>query len=211
MPTLPDNKFIEAVVSIWLAFEEISGRVNNWSVSLTAHQTCYRLLVKTNSPYRCSPNELLLQTYYSAYQLVRLACTTSTPKRSMNHMLSHADVQFQALPHQMTWTQGEDELVAAGLLRHGMNFDLISQDLLPIRTPKEIQARQRNRCHRVEGNCIRVCTCLSHPADVEHVMSTSYVKQYSLLLNTMSAAFKRSIVNRNVVRSVGQGYAATSA
>ena len=56
----------------------------------------------------------------------------------------------------MTWTQGEDELVAAGMYRYGLDLDLISRHLVPVKTAKEIQARQRNRCHRVEGNCIRV-------------------------------------------------------
>lgn len=56
----------------------------------------------------------------------------------------------------MTWTQGEDELVAAGMYRYGLDLELISRHLVPVKTAKEIQARQRNRCHRVEGNCIRV-------------------------------------------------------
>ncbi len=56
----------------------------------------------------------------------------------------------------MAWTQGEDELVATGLMRYGMDHELISRHLLPGRTAKEIQSRQKNRCYRVEGNCIRV-------------------------------------------------------
>ncbi len=56
----------------------------------------------------------------------------------------------------MIWTQAEDELVAAGMYRYGLDLDLISRHLVPVKTVKEIQTRQKNRCHRVEGNCIRV-------------------------------------------------------
>ena len=70
-------------------------------------------------------------------------------------------LQFQALPGQMAWTQGEDELVAAGLMRYGLDMELISCNMLPVKTAKEIQTRQKNRCHRVEGNCIRVRSPIS--------------------------------------------------
>ena len=56
----------------------------------------------------------------------------------------------------MTWTQAEDELVAAGMYRYGLDLDLISRHLMPVKTVKEIRSRQKNRCHRVEGNCLRV-------------------------------------------------------
>ncbi len=56
----------------------------------------------------------------------------------------------------MIWTQAEDELVAAGMYRYGLDLDLISRHLMPVKTVKEIQTRQKNRCHRVEGNCLRV-------------------------------------------------------
>ena len=56
----------------------------------------------------------------------------------------------------MTWTQGEDELLAAGLLRFGLEWSLIMKHLIPIKTETEIRDRQKNRCHRVEGNIIRV-------------------------------------------------------
>jgi len=51
----------------------------------------------------------------------------------------------------MIWTQAEDELVAAGMYRYGLDLDL-----MPVKTVKEMQTRQKNRCHRVEGNCLRV-------------------------------------------------------
>lgn len=67
-------------------------------------------------------------------------------------------LQFQALPAQMTWTQAEDELLAAGLLRYGQDWQRISLHVMPVKTIAEMRARQKNRCHRVEGNCIRVST-----------------------------------------------------
>ena len=68
-------------------------------------------------------------------------------------------LQFQALPAQMTWTQGEDELLAAGLLRFGQDWSRISLHVMPVKTIAEMRDRQKNRCHRVEGNCIRVRAC----------------------------------------------------
>lgn len=56
----------------------------------------------------------------------------------------------------MTWTQGEDELLAAGLLRYGQDWIRISEHIMPVKTVTEMRDRQKNRCHRVEGNCIRV-------------------------------------------------------
>ena len=72
-------------------------------------------------------------------------------------------VQFQALPAQMTWTQGEDELLATGLLRFGQDWSRISLHVMPVKTVAEMRDRQKNRCHRVEGNCIRVSVhiCIS--------------------------------------------------
>lgn len=69
-------------------------------------------------------------------------------------------MQFQALPAQMTWTQGEDELLATGLLRYGQDWVRINQHIMPNKTVSEMRDRQKNRCHRVEGNCIRVSILL---------------------------------------------------
>ena len=65
-------------------------------------------------------------------------------------------LQFQALPGQITWSTAEDELLAAGMMRHGLDYVTIQQNLLPMKTTKEAANRQKNRCHRVERNCIRV-------------------------------------------------------
>lgn len=43
-----------------------------------------------------------------------------------------------------------------GLLRYGMKYEPIQENLLPMKSVKEMYNRQKNRCHRVEHNCIRV-------------------------------------------------------
>ncbi|KAL0054710.1 hypothetical protein WJX82_001301 [Trebouxia sp. C0006] len=103
--------------------------------------------------------------------------------------------RFQALPPQMIWTQAEDELVAAGMYRYGLDLDLISRHLMPVKTVKEIQTRQKNRCHRVEGNCLRTAR--------EHVTRPLEPSEVAIITRAMGCMEKSVRLQRHLERLHG--------
>lgn len=70
-----------------------------------------------------------------------------------------------------------------GLLRYGMKYEPIQKHLLPIKSLKEMYNRQKNRCHRVEHNCIRVRPVTApFPAALEGSNNCHAASVFSLLL-----------------------------
>lgn len=69
-----------------------------------------------------------------------------------------------------------------GLLRYGMKYEPIQEHLLPMKSLKEMYNRQKNRCHRVEHNCIRVRPMTApFPAGLEGSNNCHAASVFSLL------------------------------